>query len=226
MITKQDTSDFVLMDLRKRIILREYEPEQFITEGELADYYNISRGPVREVLKALSNEGILTTCPNGRRKINKITYDFVNNLFNTRKLLEVQAVKEIINSEFVKVSKLITYLESFQEINKENNNDVIYKKRFEINENFHKELFNMSENIPLQRCWVTIEPIINAFTKLNAEDLDLKNHHNDYIKTHQKILEYLMNKDPEILNYMVYHIDSAKKDALKNMRNRIKDFDE
>src|SRR5699024_8855812 len=153
------------------------------------------------------NEGILTTCPNGRRKINKITYDFVNNLFNTRKLLEVQAVKEIINSEFVKVSKLITYLESFQEINKENNNDVIYKKRMEINENIHNEVYNNAEHIPLQKCWVTIEPIINAFTNLNAEDLDVKNHHNDYIKTHQKILEYLMNKDPEILNYMVYHID-------------------
>ena len=52
---REEVVDF----LRLRILRGEIKPGERIVESEVANYFNISRGPVREAVRQLEQEGLL-----------------------------------------------------------------------------------------------------------------------------------------------------------------------
>jgi len=210
---KTSTVAQVLNSIRNKIILQEYKAGSSLTEIQLSNEYNASRGTIREAMRQLTNEGLIITLSNGRRQVVGITEKFIHDLYSLRKLLECKAVKEIIEMKNVGFSVLASVVEDFQRIETASEEELRIE-RPAINSKFHRVLFEMTDNIPLLQCWITIEPIIDALAMLNSVNLDSKNHQEDYIDTHVKILELLIANDPAIVEYIVYHVDSALRDTL------------
>src|SRR5215213_10838077 len=84
--------------LRAAIISGQYRPGDHLGEVELASRLGISRGTVREALRHLQQEGLVTAGNRGMLRVNSLTPAEVRELFRVRAALESLAAAEIIAS--------------------------------------------------------------------------------------------------------------------------------
>jgi DNA-binding GntR family transcriptional regulator len=84
--------------LRSAITSGRYRPGDHLGEVELATHLGVSRGTVREALRHLQQEGLVTAGNRGMLRVNEISPTEVRELFRVRAALESLAVTEIIRS--------------------------------------------------------------------------------------------------------------------------------
>src|SRR5215213_8968077 len=84
--------------LRSAIISGQYRPGDHLGEVDLATHLGVSRGTVREALRHLQQEGLVTAGNRGMLRVNEISPTEVRELFRVRAALESLAVTEIIRS--------------------------------------------------------------------------------------------------------------------------------
>lgn len=84
--------------LRSAILSGRYRPGDHLGEVELAGSLGVSRGTVREALRHLQQEGLVTAGTRGMLRVNSLTSAEVHELFRVRAALEGLAVREVIAS--------------------------------------------------------------------------------------------------------------------------------
>ncbi|MDR1518768.1 MAG: GntR family transcriptional regulator [Planctomycetota bacterium] len=82
--------------LFEEIIYNRLKPGSALSEAEIAAALNISRTPVREALMILESEGIITRYPSRGCFVARITVRDVEEIFELRSVLEVQALRNSI----------------------------------------------------------------------------------------------------------------------------------
>jgi len=85
--------------LRTAIISGQYRPGDHLGEVELAAHLGVSRGTVREAMRHLQQEGLLTTDRRGMLRVNSLGPQEVRELYRVRAALEKLAVGEILQSQ-------------------------------------------------------------------------------------------------------------------------------
>jgi DNA-binding GntR family transcriptional regulator len=81
--------------LRSQIFARELEPGTWIDETRLAAEYGISRTPLREALKVLAAEGLVTMKPRRGAYVAEMSRDDVRHVYHLLALLESDAAAEV-----------------------------------------------------------------------------------------------------------------------------------
>jgi DNA-binding GntR family transcriptional regulator len=81
--------------LRAQIFARELEPGAWIDEMKLAGAYGISRTPLREALKVLAVEGLVTMKPRRGAYVAEMSRDDVAQIYHLLALLESDAAGEV-----------------------------------------------------------------------------------------------------------------------------------
>jgi DNA-binding GntR family transcriptional regulator len=87
-----------LRSLRSAVTSGEYRPGDHLGEVELAGRLGISRGTVREALRHLEQEGLVTAGARGMLRVNRLSADEIRGLYRVRAALEGLAVRTIIDS--------------------------------------------------------------------------------------------------------------------------------
>ena len=87
-----------LQSLRAAITSGRYRPGDHLGEVELASHLGVSRGTVREALRHLQQEGLVTAGNRGMLRVSTVSPQEVRELFRVRAALEGLAVTEIIAS--------------------------------------------------------------------------------------------------------------------------------
>ncbi|MDJ0357985.1 GntR family transcriptional regulator, partial [Paenarthrobacter sp. PH39-S1] len=78
--------------IRARIFEGHYVPGTRLVERDLADEFNVSRLPIREALRMLRQEGLVSEKPNSRGiVVSSLSPEEVADLFDVRQALEVLA---------------------------------------------------------------------------------------------------------------------------------------
>jgi DNA-binding GntR family transcriptional regulator len=70
-----------LDDLRRRILCQELEPGAYLEEVQLAEAYEISRPPLREVLRQLAGEGFVVLHANRGAQVSPMTHKTLRTFF-------------------------------------------------------------------------------------------------------------------------------------------------
>jgi DNA-binding GntR family transcriptional regulator len=94
----QSTSIRIADLLRERIVEGYFAPGQQINESLVASQLKLSRGPLREALQRLSQEGLLVSKPNRGVFVVDLTSDDVEEIYSVREILELGAA-EIITGQ-------------------------------------------------------------------------------------------------------------------------------
>lgn len=84
--------------LREQIFNRELEPGSWIDELKLASEYGISRTPLREALKVLAVEGLVTMKVRRGAYVTEMSADDVRQVYRLLGLLEADAAAEVAES--------------------------------------------------------------------------------------------------------------------------------
>lgn len=87
-----------LVALRTAIITGQYRPGDHLGEVEIAEHLSVSRGTVREALRHLQQEGLVTPGARGMLRVSRLTPTEVRELFQVREALEGLALTQIIAS--------------------------------------------------------------------------------------------------------------------------------
>lgn len=75
------------------ILAGEYAPGERIRETELAETFSVSRGPVREALRLLEQDGLVTVSPRRGAQITELSIEEVEQLFDIRAALSSLAAR-------------------------------------------------------------------------------------------------------------------------------------
>ena len=110
---KKSLSNLVYRDLKEKILKNKLLPGDKLIEMEIASNLGVSRTPVREALKKLEEDGLVTSFPRKSYIVSKISVKEAKNLYIVRKSLEPLAVELLAQKGLGENTKY------FQDVNEE-----------------------------------------------------------------------------------------------------------
>ncbi|AHF57768.1 GntR family transcriptional regulator [Spiroplasma eriocheiris] len=115
-MTKQNNKLELYALILNDILTGKFQPGERLREQKLAQQYGTSRTPIREVIRLLENDNLLTVVPNAGAQLKIFTIKEIDELYLLRYHLELMIYTYIIenmNSELhTKISNLITILKA------------------------------------------------------------------------------------------------------------------
>ncbi|MEX1143226.1 MAG: GntR family transcriptional regulator [Anaerolineales bacterium] len=85
--------DLVAAEIRAAILRGTFKPGEKLDQQDLADRLRVSRSPVREALRYLDAEGLITLIPNRGAVVTERSLSELEELYYTRRLLEGEAIE-------------------------------------------------------------------------------------------------------------------------------------
>jgi DNA-binding GntR family transcriptional regulator len=127
--------------LRQRIFKRELEPGSWIDELKIAEAYGISRTPLREALKVLAAEGLVTMKVRRGAYVTEVSEKDLRDVYHLLSLLESDAAGEVAAHASDEALAELTALHDELET------AIGERDRFfAINERFHLRLLELADN--------------------------------------------------------------------------------
>lgn len=131
--------------LRQRIFARELEPGSWIDELKIAEAYGISRTPLREALKVLAAEGLITMKVRRGAYVTEVSETDLADVFHLLALLESDAAGVVAtkatDAQLKDLQALHAELEAAARPGHQDR-----ERFFEVNERFHKRLLEIANN--------------------------------------------------------------------------------
>jgi len=127
--------------LRQRIFSRTLEPGSWIDELRIAEELGISRTPLREALKVLAAEGLVTMKVRRGAYVTEVSEQDLRDVYHLLALLESDA------AAVVATTATDAQLTELQALHQELENAVTDRDRFfTVNERFHMQLLALANN--------------------------------------------------------------------------------
>ncbi|WP_439519137.1 GntR family transcriptional regulator [Hydrogenophaga sp.] len=176
--------------LRQRIFSRELEPGSWIDELKIAEEYGISRTPLREALKVLAAEGLVTMKVRRGAYVTEVSEKDLADVYHLLSLLESDAggvVAERASDEEIA---------SLQSLHAELEAAVGERDRFfAINEQFHMRLLELARNRWREQMVADLRKVM----KLNRHNSLLKTGRiEESLAEHRAIVAALARRDPAL----------------------------
>lgn len=178
--------------IRQRIFSRELEPGSWIDELQIAKAYGISRTPLREALKVLAAEGLITMKVRRGAYVTEVSEKDLRDVYHLLSLLESDAAAVVAQtaspSDLKKLQSLHSDLEAAGKPGKKK-----HDKFFEVNEAFHMCLLELAQNKWRDQMVADLRKVM----KLNRHNSLFKTGRiTESLKEHQAIMAALNAKDP------------------------------
>ena len=186
-------ADRALEELRSRILRGELEPGQRLVERALCAEMDMSRTPVREALRALTAEGLVTTRPHCGMVVAELDPKEIEEIFEFGVVLEgfiaSLAARKASGREVATLEALIERMQA-----------VLTAERFEadayldLDQKFHEAIANLAGNprlASLRRQTLTPRVLTEAFTGYAPE------HYAQSLAQHRTIVQAIAAGDAD-----------------------------
>jgi DNA-binding GntR family transcriptional regulator len=176
--------------LRQRIFSRELEPGSWIDELKIAEEYGISRTPLREALKVLAAEGLVTMKVRRGAYVTEVSDKDLADVYHLLALLESDAAgvvaQKASDAEIEELQALHDELEAAQRQR---------DRFFVINERFHMRLLEIADNRWRMQMVVDLRKVM----KLNRHNSLLKaGRIEDSLNEHRALMAALHARQGEL----------------------------
>lgn len=155
-IQSQSTSAIIAEHLRERVVDGTFAPGSQMNEARIASDFQVSRGPVREALQRLVQEGLLESRRNRGVFVRELTDDDAAEIFAAREVLECAAAAVIAAKPAAERSAIAAALSSVvTELNAaiEAGNEA---RALRLDHEFHSRFVESAGNSRLARAYATI----------------------------------------------------------------------
>jgi DNA-binding GntR family transcriptional regulator len=173
--------------LRQRIFSNELAPGSWIDELRLAEAYGISRTPLREALKVLATEGLVTMKVRRGAYVTEVSDKDQSDVYHLLSLLESDATGVV--AQQASDTELAELVQIHQELHAAKDNT---ERFFEVNERFHMRLLEMANN----RWRTQLVLDLRKVMKLNRHNSLFKSGRiEESLQEHQDIMDALLAHD-------------------------------
>jgi DNA-binding GntR family transcriptional regulator len=148
-------SDKVYALLREAILDGSQTPGSRVVESDLARQYGISQAPVREAIKRLVHEGLITSVARSGSYVTEVSAEESDIARRVRAIVEGQAAESVARQGDPEVlDRLGEMAESIVEAARRG--DVAALRSRDVQ--FHRAVVDACGSVVLQRVWVVMEP--------------------------------------------------------------------
>lgn len=184
-------ANVVTRQVREAILDGEFQPGARVGQEELARRFGVSRIPVREALRRLESEGLITLVPHSGARVARLDMSECDELYRIRELVEPTALEE-------SVSRLTEeQLESLRDLVGSMEDAVSEPARWlELDRRFHLESFGAA---PLPRMLSMVEQFWNQTQHYRRAYLASDRGSNPRAANfeHRLIFDAIAQRDPE-----------------------------
>lgn len=180
--------------LRQRIFDRDLAPGSWIDELKIAEAYGISRTPLREALKVLAAEGLVTMKVRRGAYVTEVSERDLSDVYYLLSLLESDAASVVANTATA------TQIEELQALHSELEAAASPEQQdrelfFEINDRFHMRLLEIANN----RWRVQMVMDLRKVMKLNRHNSLLKSGRiQESLNEHRVLMAAIVARDAKL----------------------------
>jgi len=206
--SNQERSEVLADALCEEIICGALKPGEKLNEASIAKRFNISRGPVREALRRLSERELVDLLPNAGARVMRYTLSDMLNLLEVRESLELFAVrlaaKRMSHEE-------IEYLHNLYETHSSNfssnNQDSYFQSPEDLD--FHYVIAKGAKNPVLFK--ILCEDLYPRLRLCRRQHKHITGRGVEALKEHHLVLKAIEGQDPELAEFfMQRHLQSAR----------------
>jgi DNA-binding GntR family transcriptional regulator len=190
-LEKTSLREQALTALRRAITTGQLPPGTHLVETELSEALQISRGTLREAMRQLQQEGLISAGARGRLSVRHLDAKEIKNIFDVRAALESLAAQDLAGREdrsaaVAELRKAVADMEKWAASNLED--------RIEADLKFHRTMCHLSGNETLLHSWSSLEGSIRMSIMFAGVDRALKNMD---AKRHSDIVDAIESGDAE-----------------------------
>ena len=187
----------VAEQLRQRIFQRALEPGSWIDELKIAEEFGISRTPLREALKVLAAEGLVTMKVRRGAYVTEVSRQDLSDVYHLLSLLESDAAAVVAakatDAELKELRALHSALEAAAKPGKDK--AAATDAFFAVNEKFHMRLLEIANNRWRDQMVADLRKVM----KLNRHNSLLKTGRiEESLAEHRAIMEALAARDEHL----------------------------
>jgi DNA-binding GntR family transcriptional regulator len=187
-------------NLRDQIIQGKLKPGQRIMDTDIVSELDVSRTPIREALKILETEGLITIKPRKGAFVAEITSKDAWEVYTIIAVLCALAIPMVVNrTSEADIKKLKNIFQKMEETVKEESPDINKYLHFHLK--FHDTIFQIAGNGRLRQIYNNMNNHIRGFGYITFSNLE-------YLRSscqrHKKILESVEVKDKEQGKRLMY----------------------
>ena len=205
--------DVVFNTLRQAILTGELKPGERLMEIHLAQRLGVSRTPVREAIRKLELEGLVTMYPRRGAEVAQITEKSMSDVLEVRRAVDALCAElacERISQE--ELEQLKAACENFEKAVK--TGDI--KKIAQTDVGFHDIIVEATGNKRLVQLVNTLSEQMYRYRFEYIKDFSM---HENLVKEHKVIYDSIVNKNSEEARAAaMLHIDNQKKTIIEQIR--------
>jgi len=176
--------------LRMQIFAHELAPGSWLDEQSLAQEFGISRTPMREAIKVLASEGLVTTKMNRGAYVTEVDRRDLEQIFTILSLLEGQAAKE---TALKATEEHLTALDNLHHRLEKAAADRDVEQFFDVNVKFHDLIQEIAGNKWMNGVIGDLRKVL----KLQRRDsLSRVGRLQNSLLEHREILQAILKRDP------------------------------
>jgi DNA-binding GntR family transcriptional regulator len=171
-LEKTSLREQALTALRRAITTGQLAPGTHLVETELSEALQISRGTLREAMRQLQQEGLISAGARGRLSVRHLDAKEIRDMFEVRAALESLAASTLAarpdrSDIAVKLHDAVSDMERWAASNLDD--------RIEADLKFHRTMCHLSGNETLMHSWSLLEGSIRMSIMFAGVDRALKN---------------------------------------------------
>jgi DNA-binding GntR family transcriptional regulator len=198
--------------MRDDITFGHFMPGERLTEKKLSDIYKASRSPIREALRQLESEGLISFERNKGIEVSKPTIKQVEEIFNIRELLEGYSVRLSVGQMNKKdVGDLTRFHKNLIRAARDNNIEAWLQN----NSLFHGYFRDKADNENLSQLIIMLRRRTYHYQTLS---FNYSPNFETYIGQHAAILDACEKKDSSLAERLMrFHIQTIKIAIVKSL---------
>ncbi len=202
----RDVYEQLIAEIRSGVL----KPGDRLIETDLAKRLGLSRTPVREAIRQLESDGLVTHQPRNGATVRKLDYSEITELYEMRAVLEGTAAR------FAARAASEVELAELEAINQEMREAPNSQALFGANRQFHNVLLNAARNRFLIK---SVEAIQKTLLILGASTMEEADRAQQAIEEHESLLDSLRARDGDAAEArMRDHIEAAHRARLRQLR--------
>ena len=212
-ILRRTTTNIVADELRKRIMTGQLREGEQVRQEAIATELGVSRIPVREALRQLEAEGLITLVSHKGAEVTRLEPSEIEELFEVRIMLESwlfeNAIAHINESHLETAEKLIASMR----------NDAMVEEWGTLNWQFHETLYLPAQKPATMKILRRVHDNIDRYVRLQitlTEDSQERAH-----KEHQGIVDAARSKNAKVAVALLNdHINHVKEQLLASLASK------
>jgi len=208
--------DFAYNTIREAILHGELKPGERILLKDLEATYRISRTPIRQALRRLSERGYVTLQPHSSMRVRPLSPEELNELYALRRAIEPIAIAEGIKGADDSVVALLDSLLGEMHVATEREDRV---SLIGLNSKFHRSMYEPSGMPLLLSMYDRLVGICERYqwTQANAPITELRGDR----RHHEEIMDAYRRRDEErAIDLIQIHLEQARKAIMRHLSSR------